>query len=55
MQGYLQNNFQLEWDTNYIKEIVFGDFANTQGKYQKIDDLDSLPKKLQDFMLKHNS
>jgi dynein heavy chain len=34
---------------------VFGDFANTQGKYQKIDDLDSLPKKLLDFMLKHNS
>jgi dynein heavy chain len=34
---------------------VFGDFSNTSGKYQKIDDLDSLPKKLQDFMLKHNS
>lgn len=55
MQGYLQNNFQIEWDTNYIREIVFGDFSSTQGKYQKIDDLESLPKKLQDFMLKHNS
>ena len=55
IQGYLQNNFQSEWDTNYIREIVFGDFANTQSKYMKIDDLDSLPKKLTDFMYKHNS
>jgi dynein heavy chain len=55
IQGYLQNNFQIEWDINYIKEIVFGDFANSQSKYMKIDDLDSLPKKLTDFMLKHNS
>ena len=55
IQGYLQNNFQIEWDTNYIREIVFGDFANTQSKYMKIDDLDSLPKKLTDFMYKHNS
>lgn len=54
LQGYLQNNFQLEWEQNHIKEIVFGDYNNAQGKYMKIDDLDALPKKFSEYLAKHN-
>jgi dynein heavy chain, axonemal len=54
VQGYLANNFQLEWEEIYIKEIVFGDYSNTQQKYLKIDDLDSLPKKFSEYLGKHN-
>ena len=54
LQGYLQNNFQLEWEQTHIKEIVFGDYNNAQGKYMKIDDLDALPKKFTEYLAKHN-
>jgi len=50
----LQNNFQLEWEQNHIKDIIFGDYNNAQGKYQKIDDLEALPKKFSEYLAKHN-
>lgn len=54
LQGYLQNNFQIEWEQSHIKEILFGDYANTQQKYVKIEDMDSLPKKFAEYLGKHN-
>ena len=54
LQGYLQNSFQLEWESTQIKETVFGDYYNTQQKYLRIDDLDLLPKKFAEYLGKHN-
>ena len=54
IQGFLQNNFQIEWESPKIKEILFGDYNNMHGKYVKIDDIDALPKKFMDYLAKHN-
>lgn len=36
IQGYVKNNFEFEWDTKHIKEILFGDYNNMSREYMKI-------------------
>lgn len=49
LESYLQNNFQIDWDSQKLKEILFGDFY-TPGKYCKIDDIEALPKRFSEYL-----
>lgn len=53
VESYLQNNFQIDWEAGKLREILFGDYIGS-GKYIKIDDIDALPKKFMDYLMKHN-
>lgn len=46
--------FEFDWDKNYIREILFGDYANANKEYLKIDNLGDLPKKFNEYLAMYN-
>lgn len=54
LQDKIKQNLEFEWEKDSIRDLLFGDFANKNKDYIKIDDPMSLNKTLTDQLNFHN-
>lgn len=51
----VNKTFEFEWDSAQLSSFIFGDYANPNKEYKRIDSADTLPTKLGESLLYYNS
>jgi len=54
IQDHCQRIFELEWEREYIRDILFGDYSNPNKEYLKIENYNELPRKFNEYLNMYN-
>lgn len=54
IQDHCTKVFEFEWDKDTIRDLLFGDYANPNKEYIKVENPNELPKKFNDYLTMYN-
>lgn len=52
---HLQRVFEFEWEKGDVANFLFGDYANANKDYLKIDNPSDLPRRFNEFLTMYNA
>lgn len=52
---YLRKTFEFDWEVNEFSNFLFGDYVNMNKEYCKIDNLETVPNKFNDYLMLYNA
>lgn len=54
LQDHCQRVFEFEWEKEQIRDFLFGDYANANKEYLRVDNYNELPRKFNEYLNMYN-
>ena len=51
---HITSVFEFEWDKEILTGFIFGDYANSNKEYMRIENINEIPRKFQDYLNMYN-
>lgn len=55
MSEHIHKTFEFDWEDEYFSNLLFGDYVHMNKEYCKIENVDALPNKFDDYLNYYNS